>query len=88
MAKSLDIMLFKTDKVQIKDIIMFQLLLTTFASNRMPLGRMGFSENLGSPAVFLASDAAAYITGSVVRVDGGLYIEGSPGLTAESQDSY
>jgi enoyl-[acyl-carrier-protein] reductase (NADH) len=81
-------MLFKTDKVQIKDIIMFQLLLTTFASNRMPLGRMGFSKNLGSPAVFLASDAAAYITGSVLRVDGGLYIKGSQSLIAESQDSY
>jgi glucose 1-dehydrogenase len=55
-------------------------------SHRMPLGRMGFPEDLGKAAVFLASDAASYITGSVLKVDGGLYIEGSPSLTAESPD--
>jgi len=55
-------------------------------SHRMPLGRMGFAEDLGKAAVFLASDAASYITGSVLKVDGGLYIEGSPSLTAESPD--
>jgi NAD(P)-dependent dehydrogenase (short-subunit alcohol dehydrogenase family) len=53
----------------------------------MPLDRMGFPEDLGKAAVFLASDAASYITGSVLKVDGGLYIEGSPSfLTAQSQD--
>ncbi|MEG3959020.1 hypothetical protein [Microcoleus sp. herbarium2] len=36
--------------------------------------------------LFLAYDVASYITGSVLKVDGGLYIEGSPSLTAESQD--
>jgi len=46
---------------------------------------MGFPEDLGKAAVFLASDAASYITGSVLKVDGGLYIEGSASLTAESQ---
>ncbi|MCL6517472.1 SDR family oxidoreductase [Alicyclobacillus sp.] len=43
---------------------------------RMPLGRMGLPSDLGKAAVFLASDQAAYITGAVLRVDGGQFIEG------------
>ena len=37
-----------------------------------PLGRVGDPEELAAAAVFLASDAAAYITGSTLKVDGGL----------------
>lgn len=39
--------------------------------SRVPLGRIGVGEDLGGAAVFLASDAAGYITGQVMAVDGG-----------------
>lgn len=37
----------------------------------VPLGRWGTAEEVASIALFLASDAARYMTGSVVVVDGG-----------------
>jgi NAD(P)-dependent dehydrogenase (short-subunit alcohol dehydrogenase family) len=37
----------------------------------MPLGRLGRDEDLVGPAIFLASDAAAFITGHLLPVDGG-----------------
>lgn len=36
-----------------------------------PLGRAGSPEDMVGPAVFLASDLSAYVTGSVVMADGG-----------------
>jgi 3-oxoacyl-[acyl-carrier protein] reductase len=38
---------------------------------RTPMGRYGTSEEIAKAALFLASDEAAYITGSCVTVDGG-----------------
>ncbi len=40
----------------------------------IPLGRMGQPEEIGKLAVYLASDAAAYVTGSTYVIDGGLMI--------------
>jgi NAD(P)-dependent dehydrogenase (short-subunit alcohol dehydrogenase family) len=37
-----------------------------------PLGRIGTPDDVASAALFLASDEAAWITGTVLRVDGGL----------------
>jgi 3-oxoacyl-[acyl-carrier protein] reductase len=39
---------------------------------RIPLGRYGRPEEYGDAAAFLASDRASYVTGSVLRVDGGV----------------
>ncbi|MDF1791244.1 MAG: SDR family oxidoreductase [Thalassobaculaceae bacterium] len=40
-------------------------------TGRTPLGRWGNPEELAGPALFLASDAASFITGSILNVDGG-----------------
>ena len=40
----------------------------------IPLGRMGQPDEIGKLAVYLASDAAAYVTGSTYVIDGGLMI--------------
>ena len=36
-----------------------------------PLGRAGVPEDIVGPAIFLASDLSAYVTGSIVMADGG-----------------
>ena len=40
----------------------------------IPLGRMGADADVAAAIVFLASDEAAYITGHVLDVNGGLYM--------------
>jgi glucose 1-dehydrogenase len=42
------------------------------ALSEIPLGRFGTPEDVAAVAVFLASDEAAYVTGSTYYVDGGL----------------
>jgi 3-oxoacyl-[acyl-carrier protein] reductase len=42
------------------------------ALSLIPLGRFGTVEDVAPVAAFLLSDAAAYITGAVIQVDGGL----------------
>ena len=47
-----------------------------------PLGRVGEPEDVANAAMFLASDEAAWITGTVLRVDGGL-LAGNYPMTRE-----
>jgi 3-oxoacyl-[acyl-carrier protein] reductase len=41
---------------------------------RIPLGRMGSTRDVAAAIVFLASDEAAYITGHVLNVNGGMHL--------------
>jgi 3-oxoacyl-[acyl-carrier protein] reductase len=41
-------------------------------TERIPLGRLGTPEDVASVVRFLASDAAGYVTGQVIHVNGGL----------------
>jgi 3-oxoacyl-[acyl-carrier protein] reductase len=41
---------------------------------RTPLGRMGRPEDIANAYVWLASDAAAFVSGAVISVDGGLVV--------------
>ena len=41
---------------------------------RIPLGRMGSPRDVAAAIVFLASDEAAYITGHVLNVNGGMHL--------------
>lgn len=40
----------------------------------IPMGEMGLPEDIAASAVFLASDAARYITGQTIHVNGGMYM--------------
>ncbi len=39
---------------------------------KIPLGRAGFPDDIAGPAAFLVSSDAAYITGQILAVDGGI----------------
>ena len=41
-------------------------------SARQPLGRLGTPDEIAEPVAYLASDAASFVTGSVLVIDGGL----------------
>jgi len=45
--------------------------------NSVPLGRIGAPEDMAGIAIFLASQAGAYLTGTVIPVDGGITVRPS-----------
>ena len=42
-----------------------------------PIGRFGQPDEVAQTILYLASDAASFITGEIVRVDGGLAVRGA-----------
>lgn len=52
------------------------------AKQRNPMGRFGTTEEFANLAAFLVSDAASYINGEVVTMDGGEWLQGAGEFTA------
>ncbi len=57
----------------------------TAVLQRVPWGEIGQPEDIGRAVAFLASDAARYITGAVLYVDGGYTSDGTPRLPSGAQ---
>ena len=43
--------------------------------NQIPLGKLGQPEDVANTVIFLVSDAASYITGQTIAVDGGMVMQ-------------
>ena len=59
-----------TDTAATHDLVVDDVLAPQFAA-RTGLGRLGTPEDMAGPVLFLASEAAAYVTGVILPVDGG-----------------
>ena len=49
--------------------------LEDWMAGRTPMGRIGSPEEIGQVAVWLCSDAASFVNGLIMPVDGGLTAE-------------
>jgi 3-oxoacyl-[acyl-carrier protein] reductase len=74
----INIALYKSTRPE--DIALRQAVLS-----HVPWGEIGEPEDIGRAVAFLASDAARYITGAVLYVDGGYTAEGTPRVASGAQ---
>jgi L-rhamnose 1-dehydrogenase len=63
-----------TIRTQLNDEDMADEKKKAYMEGRIPLGRLGQPRDLAGPAVFLASDMSAYMSGSQMLVDGGAFV--------------
>lgn len=56
-------------------------------SDALPLGRIGEPEDIGQAIVFLASDAASWITGDTLVIDGGALLGDTTAIRREAADT-
>ncbi|HEU4701738.1 MAG TPA: SDR family NAD(P)-dependent oxidoreductase [Conexibacter sp.] len=54
---------------------------------RIAVGRIGLPPDVAGAVVFLASDAAAYVTGQELTVDGGMTLNGNVGFAVDPEES-
>ncbi len=47
-------------------------MITEIKNNRIPLGRLGQTEDIANAVLYFASDEASFVTGQVLTVDGGM----------------
>ena len=64
-----------TIRTQLNDEDMADEKKKAYMEGRIPLGRLGQPRDLAGPAVFLASDMSAYMSGSQMLVDGGALVD-------------
>ena len=43
-------------------------------TSRIPMAKLGTGDDVANTVAFLASDAASYITGETIHVNGGMYM--------------
>tara|TARA_Y100000590_G_C14966921_1_gene730914 strand:- start:87 stop:551 length:465 start_codon:yes stop_codon:yes gene_type:complete len=46
----------------------------TILTSRIPMSKLGTGDDVANTVAFLASDAASYITGETIHVNGGMYM--------------
>lgn len=56
--------------------------------HRIPLGRVGQPDDVARAVRWLVSEEAAYVTGTTIRVDGGLILPGMPERLPEGTEDY
>lgn len=56
------------------------------AKESVPLKRLGLPEDIGKAALFLSSEAASYISGTILPVDGGWSLGGASSLSNQLAD--